>query len=243
MSNKVDAVRLVLAIATLSPSAAFAAGNAEHGAEVFRACAVCHSTKPGEHLTGPSLSDVWGRKAGTAKGFQRYSEAMKRSGITWNAAALDKWLTNPEAFVHGTSMTFPGLRNNRDREDVIAYLHAVSEGNAPAISGGGMMGGGMMGGGMMGGRKADLKHAPPEGQVTKLTHCGDTYTMSTADGKVEKVWEFNLRLKTDSSDQGPPEGKPVIIGAGMRGDRASVVFAKPSEISSFIGAECRDEKR
>lgn len=243
MSNKVDVVRLVLAIAALSPSAAFAAGNAEHGAEVFRACAVCHSTKAGEHLTGPSLSDVWGRKAGTAKGFQRYSEAMKRSGITWNAATLDKWLTSPDAFVHGTSMTFPGLRNNHDREDVIAYLHAVSEGKAPAISGGGMMGRGMMGGGMMGGRKADLKHAPPEGQVTKLTHCGDTYTVSTADGQVEKVWEFNLRLKTDSSDQGPPEERPVIIGAGMRGDRASVVFAKPSEISSFIGAECRDEKR
>jgi cytochrome c len=60
---------------------------------------------------------------------------------------------------------------------------------------------------------------------------------------VEKVWEFNLRLKTDSSEQGPPEGKPAIIGAGMRGDRASVVFSKPSEISSFIGAECRDAKR
>ena len=67
--------------------------------------------------------------------------------------------------------------------------------------------------------------------------------MSTADGKTEKVWEFNLRLKTDSSDQGPLEGKPVVIGAGMRGDRSSVVFAKPSEISAFIGAECRDEKQ
>jgi cytochrome c len=125
---------------------------------------------------------------------------MKRSGITWNASTLDKWLTNPDAFIHGTSMMFPGLRSSRDREDVIAYLHAVSEGKAPTISSGGMMGGGMMGG-----RKADLKHAPPEGQVTKLSHCGDTYTVSTADGKVEKVWEFNLLLKIDASHQGPPE--------------------------------------
>jgi cytochrome c len=100
-----------------------------------------------------------------------------------------------------------------------------------------------MGGGMMGGRKADLKHAPPEGQVTKLSHCGDTYTVSTADGKVEKAWEFNLLLNTDASHQGPPEGKPVIVGAGMRGDRSSVVFAKPSEISTFIGTECHDEKK
>ena len=125
---------------------------------------------------------------------------MKRSGITWNASTLDKWLTNHDAFIHGTSMMFPGLRSSGDREDVIAYLHAVSEGKAPTISSGGMMGGGMMGG-----RKADLKHAPPEGQVTKLSHCGDTYTVSTADGKVEKVWEFNLLLKIDASHQGPPE--------------------------------------
>jgi cytochrome c len=112
------------------------------------------------------------------------------------------------------------------------------------MMGGGMMGGGMMGGGMMsGGRKADLRNAPTEGRVTSLTHCKDTYTVTTADGRVEKVWEFNLRLKTDSSEAGPPEGKPVIVGAGMRGDRASVVFAKPSEISGFIGAECRESKK
>jgi cytochrome c len=93
---------------------------------------------------------------------------------------------------------------------------------------------------MGGGRKADLRHAPSEGQVTSLIHCGDTYTVKTADGRVEKVWEFNLRLKTDSSAMGPPVGKPAIVGAGMQGDRASVVFSKPSEISAFIGAECRD---
>jgi cytochrome c len=100
-----------------------------------------------------------------------------------------------------------------------------------------------MGNMMGGGRKADLRNPPPEGHVTSLTHCGDTYTVTTADGKVEKVWEFNLRLKTDASEQGPREGKPVIVGAGMRGDRASVVFSKPSEISSFIGAECRGSKK
>lgn len=231
---------LALAAVALPLRFARAEGDSAHGAQVFQVCAACHSTRPGENLTGPSLAGVWGREAGTAPGFQRYSDAMKRSGITWNASTLDKWLTNPDAFIHGTVMMFPGLRDRRDREDVIAYLHAVSVGKAPATAGGrGMMGGGMMGGG----RKADLRHAPAEGRVTSLTHCGDTYTVTTADGKVENVWEFNLRLKTDSSEQGPPEGKPVIVGAGMRGDRASVVFAKPSEISSFIGAECRDGKK
>jgi len=64
--------------------------------------------------------------------------------------------------------------------------------------------------------------------------CGDTYTVETADGKKQRVWEFNLRFKTDSSKDGPLPGKPVIVGAGMQGDRASVVFAGPAEIGNFI---------
>ncbi len=86
--------------------------------------------------------------------------------------------------------------------------------------------------------RQDLKNAPPAGQVTAISHCGDAYTVKTADGNVEKVWEFNLRFKTDSSELGPRSGKPVIVGAGMQGDRASVVFANPSEVSSFIKESC-----
>jgi cytochrome c len=214
----------------LAPGIALAAGDAARGAQVFRACMPCHSIVAGRHMTGPSLAHVWGRKAGTAPGFTRYSDALAKSGITWNAETLDKWLANPARLVPGTAMSFPGLDDARARADVIAYLRAVSEGNAPpAANGGGMMGGGA---------RIDLEDAPPEGQVTKLTHCKDTYTVATADGRVEKVSEFNLRLKTDSSDLGPREGHPVAIGAGMMGDRASIVFAKPSEISPFIGAEC-----
>jgi cytochrome c len=87
--------------------------------------------------------------------------------------------------------------------------------------------------------REDLKKAPREGQVTALEHCRDTYTVKTADGKTNKVWEFNLRLKTDSSAFGPRPGKPVIVGAGMQGDRASVVFATPAEISTIIKDLCR----
>ena len=74
--------------------------------------------------------------------------------------------------------------------------------------------------------------------MTAISHCADTYTVKTADGKSDKVWEFNLRFKTDSSELGPRPGKPVIVGAGMQGDRASVVFAAPSEISTFIKDAC-----
>ena len=211
---------------------AWSAGDAARGATVFQACAACHSTTPGVHMTGPSLARVWGRKAGTAPGFSRYSEAMKHADVVWNAAALDRWLTNPDAFIPGTTMTFPGVRDSQPRQDVIAYLHAVSEGKAPQASGRDGM---MMN---MQSRKENLRKAPPEGQVTALTHCKDTYTVKTADGKVNKVWEFNLRLKTDSSDMGPKPGKPVIVGNGMQGDRAAVVFASPDEISRYIAERC-----
>ena len=211
---------------------AWSAGDAARGATVFQSCAACHSTAPGVDMTGPSLAHAWGRKAGTAPGFSRYSDAMKHADVVWDETTLDRWLTNPDAFIPGTTMTFPGIRDSHPRQDVIAYLHAVSEGKAPQPSGRGSMMTNMQS------RKEDLRKAPPEGQVTALTHCKDTYTVKTADGKVNKVWEFNLRLKTDSSDLGPEPGKPVIVGNGMQGDRAAVVFASPDEISRYIAERC-----
>jgi cytochrome c len=216
---------ILLLLALTNP--AMAQGDAKRGAQAFAQCAACHSVAPGEHLTGPSLAHVWNRKAAGAEGFQRYSDALSKSGLVWNAATLEKWLANPAALVPGTSMTFPGVKDEKARQDVIAYLRLAAEGKAPPAARG-----------MMGNRKADLKSAPPEAQVTAVKHCGDTYTLTTANGESEKVWEFNLRIKTDSSARGPAPGKPVVIGAGMQGDRASLVFASPAEISAFIKPSC-----
>jgi cytochrome c len=221
----------LLTLLALTAGGALAAGDAKRGAQLFNQCRACHSTQPGEHLTGPSLAQVFQRKAGAVDGFQRYSDAIKRAEVIWNEATLDKWLANPEAFIHGTSMTFAGLKQRKDREDVIAYLKALAEDKAPAAA----QGGGMMG---MQRERLDLKEAPPEGQVKAIRYCGDTYTIDTADGKSQKVWEFNLRFKSDSSKAGPAPAKPVVIAAGMQGDRASVVFASPKEISEFIQASC-----
>jgi len=225
-------VRRAAAAALLAfASATLAAGDAQRGAQLFRQCVACHSVQPGEHLTGPSLAHVWNRKAGGAKDFLRYSEALKRSGVTWNDATLERWLAAPEKFIPGNAMTFPGMRDAQARRDVIAYLRAVDENKAPpAGKGGGMMG--------MGRNKLDLKNAPPAGQVRSITYCGDTYTVETADGRTEKVWEFNLRFKSDSSKLGPAPGRPVVIGAGMQGDRASIVFASPKEIGETVRHSC-----
>jgi cytochrome c len=219
---------LALMLLFAAPLAA-AEGDAKRGAQLFAQCMACHSTRDGEHLTGPSLAHAWNHKAASAEGFQRYSDALKKSGVVWNAAALDKWLADPQALVPGTSMTFPGIKDAKARQDLIAYLRAVSEDKAPPSS---------QAHGMMSNRRLDLKTAPPQAQVSAVRHCGDTYTIQTADGQSQKVWEFNLRLKTDSSKLGPLPGKPVLVGAGMQGDRASLVFASPGEISAFIKASC-----
>ena len=211
---------------------AHGAGDPTRGSRVFGQCAACHSVAPGEHMTGPSLAKVWNQKAASAEGFSRYSEALKRADVVWSEATLDAWLVKPEKLLPGTSMTFPGIKEAKDRQDVIAYLKAVSEGKAPQAQQGGR---GMAG---MRREKLDLRKAPAEGQVTSITQCGDTYTVATADGKAQKIWEFNLRFKTDSSKLGPLPGKPVAVGAGMQGDRASVVFASPKEISEFIKPSC-----
>jgi len=222
------------ALGSFGASHASAAGDPARGANVFRACAACHSIAPGEQLTGPSLAGVWGRKAATVAGFDRYSDVLTRSGLTWDDATLDRWLANPDGLVPGTSMTFPGLRDARSRQDVIAYLKDVAEGKAPlAQRRGGMM--------HEPPSRVDLSKAPKEGQVTALRHCRDTYAVTTADGRTTKVWEFNLRLKTDSSALGPRPDKPVVVGAGMQGDRASIVFAGPGEISRFIEESCASQ--
>jgi len=105
------------------PSAVRAA-DAAHGKQVFRQCSVCHSDKEGENRVGPSLAGVVGRKAGEAPGFN-YSKAMKDSGMTWNHDSLEKYLENPQGVVKGTRMAFPGVKNDKDRDDVIAYLESL----------------------------------------------------------------------------------------------------------------------
>lgn len=234
-------VLLFLAAIGISPLARGAQpqSDPQRGAQAFGAsCAACHSIQSGEHMTGPSIAQVWGRKAGSVEGFMRYSDALKNSGVLWNEQTLDKWLANPTAFVPGNEMSFPGIKDTKTRRDLIAYLKAASEGKAPTAA---RQGGAMMGGGMMGGRAgpANLKQASAEAQVASLTHCRDTYIVKTASGETHKIWEFNLRLKTDSGTRGPAAGKPVITASGMMGDRASIVFASPAEISALIKESCQ----
>ena len=133
-------------------------------------------------------------------------------------------------------MTFPGMKDARQRADLLAFLRdATQPGRAPKTArGGNQMGGMMMGGGAV----PNLKTLDQQNRVQSINHCGDTYKVATADGKVRDFWERNLRFKTDVSDEGPQKGAPALVGAGMMGDRADVIFASPGEISGFISHQC-----
>jgi cytochrome c len=217
----------------LQPSVAGAAGDANRGQRVYGICAPCHSLERDRNMTGPSLADLWNRVAGGLASFRRYSAALKSSRIIWEDGTLDEWLTNPQAFIPGNQMTFPGLRNDQQRADLLAFLKDVTQpGSALSTQGQGGMG--MMGGGPA----PNLKQITPRVQVSAITLCQDTYRVTTADGNTRDFWERNLRFKTDSSDDGPEPGRPAILRAGMMGDRAAVIFALPGEISTFIARKC-----
>ena len=132
-------------------------------------------------------------------------------------------------------MTFPGIKDEQARADLIPYLRSVPASGTAGTDASGRQMGGMM----MGGRPApNLKTLAAEDRVEAITYCGDTYRVITADGQTHEFWERNLRFKTDSGAEGPQKGAPAILDAGMMGDRGSVIFANPDEISTVIKPQC-----
>lgn len=127
-------LKMATVLLVLLTDTAGAAGNPERGARDFRACAACHSVNAGEHSTGPSLANLWSRKAGTAEGFSGYSEALKGANLVWDESSLDKWLNAPQQFIPGTSMSFRGIKDAQERADIIAYLKTVSKSMTGTIS-------------------------------------------------------------------------------------------------------------
>jgi cytochrome c len=103
-------------------STAFAEGDAAAGATVFAQCAACHTVGAGaQNTVGPVLNGIVGRTAGTYPGY-RYSSAMRKSGLVWDEATLQKYLRGPDKVLPGTKMAFPGIASDADLANVIAYL-------------------------------------------------------------------------------------------------------------------------
>lgn len=120
----------VLALGVGIGAAAAQQGNEEDGAEVYKKCRACHDVGPdAKNKVGPVLNDILGRKAGTIEGFS-YSDANKAAGakgLEWTEDVMFKYLENPLTYMPGTKMAFAGLKDERDRRDVIAYLKKFSK--------------------------------------------------------------------------------------------------------------------
>jgi cytochrome c len=105
-----------------SAGQALAAGDSAAGEKIFAKCKACHQVgETAKNAIGPQLNGVDGRKAGAAPDYS-YSEPMKNSGIAWDEATFKEFIKNPKAKIPGTKMIFQGLPNDKDQEDVWAYL-------------------------------------------------------------------------------------------------------------------------
>lgn len=95
--------------------------DAAAGERVFALCRSCHVLEEGVNRVGPSLHNIVGRTAGSVEGYN-YSEANKNSGITWTEEQLYTYLKDPQATIPGTKMAFPGIKDDQDRANLVAYL-------------------------------------------------------------------------------------------------------------------------
>lgn len=114
-----------LAVAAAGPSLAAADTPAlVSGEKVYSRCIGCHAID--SNRTGPQHCGLFGRKAGAAPGYEAYSQALRNSKITWDARALDVFLKDPMQAVPGTTMGYAGIKDDKERGDLITWLQHAS---------------------------------------------------------------------------------------------------------------------
>jgi cytochrome c len=116
------ALSMLAALPLLLAAASAHSADIDAGKVVFNRCKICHTLEAGErHTLGPNLHGIYGRKAATIEGFQ-YSDALKDSGITWDDETLARYLHDPKEAIPGNRMAFPGVKDEQQMADLLAYL-------------------------------------------------------------------------------------------------------------------------
>lgn len=122
VEDQVVRIGIVAAPLLLAMAGSAWAQDAAAGEKDFVVCRACHQIGPNaKSAVGPVLNGIVGRKAGTYPGYS-YSPANKDSGLVWTQEELDKYLASPQTVVPHTKMIFPGLKDEKKRKNVIAYL-------------------------------------------------------------------------------------------------------------------------
>jgi cytochrome c len=111
------------AAALAASSGSVFAQDVTAGEQSFRKCLPCHAVgEDAKNKVGPVLNGLEGRKSGTAEGYN-YTDANKNSGITWDEAAFKEYITDPRAKIPGTKMVFAGIKGDKEKSDLWAYLN------------------------------------------------------------------------------------------------------------------------
>jgi cytochrome c len=120
------------AVAAASLGTLLASADPAKGATEAKACAACHDfTKAGPNKTGPNLFDVVDRSIASHEGFTYSPGATEKASEKWTYENLNTFLSNPKGFIKGTKMAFGGVKNDKKRADLLAYLASLSDAPKP----------------------------------------------------------------------------------------------------------------
>lgn len=178
-----------------APAAVASTGDTAAGQQVYRKCRACHSLEAGKNGLGPSLAGIVGEKAAAVPGYN-FSPAMKMSNLTWDAATLDAYLADPQKVVPGNKMPFPGLKTERERSAVIAFLAASPKAGSAATA-------------------AAPAKAPSPAQITAATPVpAPAQTAPTTPSDSPQVGANYVPGLRYTLRSGIAEGRMVFIGVG-----------------------------
>lgn len=205
------------------------------GGFAFNQCYFCHSLKPDVHLTGPSLANLWGKKAGNVKGFELYSDALKKSNITWNEKSLEKWIRDAQKFAPGTTMPNIKYSDEKDIQSIVDFFKiAMKKDGYQKIISEKLIDEKLA----IGQLPKHIRHPENIISVKSVDSCGSGYSVELTNGTIKKIWKLNLGLKVMSGEFGPKENQPILVPTGSMGDRFDIIFHSLKELSSTI-TDCK----